>query len=105
MDQAPARRAPKDIGLGLLALILCVVGVITGLIPKQTWFIWIVSVLFLLGIINCFVIGKRWSGIGWLINAICFFAALYFFGRWGALIGVVAAYFIATPIVNKKEVH
>ena len=97
------QRPAKDIGFGLLALIGAVVGILFGFAATVTWYRILMTVLFGIGFLNCLIMGKYLSGIGWLLHGIGFIVGFYVYGRWGMLIGLGIAFTIITPIVNKYE--
>lgn len=93
----------QDFGCGLVALIAGVIGVLIGFATEYDLFRWGVVGLFLLGAFNCLAVGKRWSAIGYFLEALGFIIGFYLLGRWGMLIGLVVACIVVTPFINKNE--
>ena len=97
------QRPPRDLGFGFLALIGAVIGTILGFVETAAWYRYLIIFLFLLGSLNCIIVRKYFSGIGWFLMGIGFLLGFYFYGRWGILAGIGVACIIITPLITKFE--
>ena len=96
-------RPPKDIGFGFIGLFLSIIVIIFNVIKFIPLFLYIIPAFYFIGFLNCIFIRKYLSGIGWLLQGIAFLIGYYVYGRMGIFVGLLIAFVIVTPIINRYE--
>lgn len=97
------RRPPKDIGFGFIGLFLAIIVIIFDVIKFVPSFLYIIPIFYFAGFLNCILIKKYLSGVGWLLQGIAFLAGYYINSRLGIFVALLIAFVIITPIINRYE--